>query len=126
MLEQLVVARRDRPVKDKAAMPRAEFVAKIVELLGEMQAGLLGKARAFRDENTRVIESRADFEDAAGDPDDGEDGLDLSFEVDPAKVSVIPRSGIRYSATVPEPGPVDGELALLLALALERRRRRRS
>ena len=58
----VMVARRDRPVKDKTSMPRGEFVARIVEILGEMQAGLFERARAFRDENTRVIDSRADFD----------------------------------------------------------------
>ena len=38
-------------------MPRAEFVSKVTDLLGEIQAGLLSRAEAFRDEHTH------DFDD---------------------------------------------------------------
>ena len=58
----VMVARRDRGPKDKASMPRAELVARIGEILGDIQNGLLDKARAFRAEHTRRIDGRADFD----------------------------------------------------------------
>jgi prolyl-tRNA synthetase len=57
-----MVSRRDRGPKDKASMPRAELVAKIGEILGDIQKGLFEKARAFRAANTRKIDARADFD----------------------------------------------------------------
>lgn len=58
----VMVARRDRSTKDKASMPRGELVSRVGAILEEMQAGLFAKARAFRDENARVIDARAEFD----------------------------------------------------------------
>ena len=55
------VGRRDRGPREKYGQKREEFVAGIGALLGEMQAGLLEKARAFRDANTRAIDSFDEF-----------------------------------------------------------------
>ena len=55
------VGRRDRGVKDKQSMPVKEFVVGIANLLDEMQAGLLAKAKAFQQEHTREITTEADF-----------------------------------------------------------------
>jgi prolyl-tRNA synthetase len=57
-----MVARRDRGPKDKTPMKRGELVQGIAALLDEMQAGLLAKARAFRDANVRLLDERAAFE----------------------------------------------------------------
>ena len=57
-----VVARRDRGARDKATMTRAELVAQVSTILADMQAGLLAKARAYRDEATRAIDTRAEFD----------------------------------------------------------------
>ena len=40
------LGRRDRGVKDKQSVPRAELVQSITSMLDDMQAGLLAKARA--------------------------------------------------------------------------------
>ena len=42
-------------------MGRAQFIAQVATLLDEIQANLLVRARAFRDENTRPIDDRGDF-----------------------------------------------------------------
>jgi prolyl-tRNA synthetase len=55
------VGRRD--TGEKVSMPRAEFVAKVTGILDEMQDGMAAKARAFREENSRQIDSEADFRD---------------------------------------------------------------
>ena len=54
----VMVARRDRGTKDKASMPRADFVATLPAILADMQSGLFEKARKHRDDNTRVISSK--------------------------------------------------------------------
>ncbi|MCH2074361.1 MAG: proline--tRNA ligase [Puniceicoccaceae bacterium] len=55
------VGRRDRGAKDKESMPLQQFVSGIANLLDEMQAGLLAKAKAFQQEHTREITTEADF-----------------------------------------------------------------
>ncbi|HAY99269.1 MAG TPA: proline--tRNA ligase [Opitutae bacterium] len=57
----VLVGRRDRAPKDKQSIPRDAFVAGITDILEEMQAGMLAKAKAFRDEHTREITSEAEF-----------------------------------------------------------------
>jgi prolyl-tRNA synthetase len=59
--DAVFMARRDRGVKDKLGVPRAEFVATVDKLLQEIQDGMLAKARGFRDEHTRVIDTKEDF-----------------------------------------------------------------
>ena len=55
------VARRDKGPKEKYGQPREEFAASIVSVLEEMQQGLLDRAKAFREENTRAIDNWDDF-----------------------------------------------------------------
>ena len=59
----LVVSRRDQPLKSKETMSIQEFVAAAPEILMSIQQNLLERARKFRDENTRVIDSREEFYD---------------------------------------------------------------
>jgi prolyl-tRNA synthetase len=59
--DAVFMARRDRGVKDKVGVGRAEIVATIGALLDEIQAGLLGRARAFRQEHTRQIDTKDEF-----------------------------------------------------------------
>ena len=54
-------ARRDGD--DKFSMDRDEFVSRAASILEEMQAGLLGRATALRDENTVEIDSEEAFYD---------------------------------------------------------------
>jgi len=55
------VARRDKGRKERFSMGRDEFVAGIAGILEDMQQALFARARAHRDENTRVIESWDEF-----------------------------------------------------------------
>ena len=52
-------ARRD--TREKAALPMDGLVGRIREILDTIQANLLAKARAFREENTRSAETWAEF-----------------------------------------------------------------
>ena len=69
---EVFVGRRDKGPKEKTSVPRADFVANIGGLLGDIQNALLARARTFRDENIKRLESLAEFEaffkgeDAAG------------------------------------------------------------
>jgi prolyl-tRNA synthetase len=58
----VVVSRRDKGPKDKTVLKREELVGTIVATLGDMQRGLYERALAFRKDNTRFIDSRAEFE----------------------------------------------------------------
>jgi prolyl-tRNA synthetase len=55
------VARRDRGPKEKYGQDRQEFASSISSLLEEMQNGLLERAKAFRAENTREIDTWEEF-----------------------------------------------------------------
>jgi prolyl-tRNA synthetase len=57
------VSRRDQGVKAKEAMPMEEFVTRAPEILGAIQDSLYARAKAFRDANTRVINSKQEFYD---------------------------------------------------------------
>ncbi|MEM9696573.1 MAG: aminoacyl--tRNA ligase-related protein, partial [Myxococcota bacterium] len=61
--EQVVVTRRDQGIRDKAFMPREEFVKTIPAILADMQKSLLERAKAFRSEHTRPIDAWDDFVD---------------------------------------------------------------
>ena len=59
--DAVFLGRRDKAPKDKAGVPRAELVATIAALLQEIQDNLLARARAFRVEHTREIDTKDEF-----------------------------------------------------------------
>ncbi len=59
--DAVFAGRRDRAPKDKQGVPRQEFVAQIAATLQSIQDGLLSRAKAFRKEHTRRIDSRDEF-----------------------------------------------------------------
>ena len=59
---QVFSARRD--TREKAAIPMAELSARVPALLEEIQAGLLARARAFRDERTIEVNTWDEFKTA--------------------------------------------------------------
>jgi prolyl-tRNA synthetase len=59
----IVLSRRDQPVKAKESIPMGEFVARAPEILRSIQDSLYARAKKFRDENTRIIDSKKDFYD---------------------------------------------------------------
>ncbi|MHC5114167.1 MAG: proline--tRNA ligase [Planctomycetota bacterium] len=61
--DSVFMGRRDKAPKDKASVPRAELIATIADVLEEMQTNLLERARSLRQEHTRVIDSREEFEE---------------------------------------------------------------
>ena len=56
--DALFVARRDRAPKDKQSIPRSEFIAGIATLLQSIQDTLFERARKFREQHTRKIDTR--------------------------------------------------------------------
>lgn len=60
--DSVFMARRDVAGKG-SPMPRAEFVAKVADILNEMQQGLFDRALAARQEVTQDISSFGEFED---------------------------------------------------------------
>lgn len=61
--DAVFVGRRDKPPRERFSLRRAQFVAEIGKLLQEIHTNLLERARAFRDEYTVQIDSKADFYD---------------------------------------------------------------
>lgn len=57
----VAVSRRDQPVKAKEIMSAQEFVATAPEILRSIQDNLYDRARKFRDQNTREIDSKEEF-----------------------------------------------------------------
>ncbi|MFO0961598.1 MAG: proline--tRNA ligase [Phycisphaerales bacterium] len=60
--DAVFMGRRDRGTKEKQSMPRAEFVRGAAALLQEIQDGLFERARAYREQHTRRIDTREEFE----------------------------------------------------------------
>ncbi len=59
--ETVFMGRRDKEYKERVSVPRAEFVANLTQLFDEMQAGLLARAKQRLTENTKTIETEAEF-----------------------------------------------------------------
>ena len=57
------VSRRDKSIKAKQSMPMHNFVSLAPEMLMSIQNSLYERAKRFRDENTRVINSKKEFYD---------------------------------------------------------------
>jgi prolyl-tRNA synthetase len=55
------VGRRDKSRKERFTLPRGEFLAKVVSILDEIQANLFSRARDYRDNNMKVIDTKDDF-----------------------------------------------------------------
>jgi len=69
--DSVFMARRDRPHKEKAGVPRAEFAANVTTILDEIQDALYERACAFRDEHTRQIDGKDEFCEFFTAPDSG-------------------------------------------------------
>ena len=61
--DSVFVARRDKTRKERYGLARSEFVATVVDVLDDIQAALLDRARALRDANTVRIDSKNDLYD---------------------------------------------------------------
>jgi prolyl-tRNA synthetase len=59
----VAVSRRDQLVKEKQLMAMEEFLSRAPETLMSIQQNLYERARRFRDEHTRIIESKKEFYD---------------------------------------------------------------
>jgi len=78
-------ARRD--TSEKQSMDRAAFVHMLPELLVEMQNELFAKAKAFREANTRRINTLDDFQSFFGGDEDTSGGFALCHFVDEPAVN---------------------------------------
>lgn len=59
---EVFVGRRDKGPKEKTSIPRAQFVGDVINILGDIQSKLFSRAKTFRDENLKKIESLQEFE----------------------------------------------------------------
>lgn len=61
--EQFNLARRDKPHRETIPIKRAELAKRLPEILDDIQHNLLAKATRFREENTKKIDKKSDFEE---------------------------------------------------------------
>jgi len=59
----VAVSRRDQPVKAREFISNQEFISRVPELLDSIQQNLYDRAKKFRDEHTRVMQSKDEFYD---------------------------------------------------------------
>jgi prolyl-tRNA synthetase len=59
----IAISRRDKGVKDRQFLTTQEFVGRAGELLNSMQQDLFNRAKQFRDQHTRAIDSKEEFYD---------------------------------------------------------------
>jgi len=59
--DSVYVGRRDEGPKARKGMSREAFLAEVVDTLGQMQDGMLARAKAFRQEHTRTIDDADEF-----------------------------------------------------------------
>jgi len=60
---KVTMSRRDQAMKMKESISMQEFVSHSAEVLDSIQRSLLERAKKFRDEHTRVIDSKDEFYD---------------------------------------------------------------
>ena len=65
------LGRRDKTPKEKGGVPRAEFVATAADILGEIQSVLLERAKTFRADRSRKIDSLDEFNEFFKDGSEG-------------------------------------------------------
>jgi prolyl-tRNA synthetase len=63
---EVFVGRRDKGVKEKSGMTRAQFVETLPRILDEIQNNIYTRAKVHRDANMKKIESLKEFEDFFG------------------------------------------------------------
>jgi prolyl-tRNA synthetase len=68
---EVFVGRRDKGPKDKVGVKQEQFVQDLPKLLAEIHDALFERAKTFRDQNIRKIESLAEFETFFKDEDKG-------------------------------------------------------
>ena len=59
--DSVFVGRRDLGREGRQGMPRGEFLTRLPDVLQEIQDGLFARAKAFREEHTRTIETKDEF-----------------------------------------------------------------
>jgi prolyl-tRNA synthetase len=59
--DSVFVGRRDQGHKERFSQKREEFVATVADQLDEIQSGLFERARQFREEHTRRIDTKEEF-----------------------------------------------------------------
>jgi prolyl-tRNA synthetase len=59
----IAISRRDKGVKDRQFLTTQEFVGRAGELLDSVQQNLCNRAKQFRDQHTRAIDSKEEFYD---------------------------------------------------------------
>jgi prolyl-tRNA synthetase len=117
--DSVFLGRRDKAPRDKSGVPRAEFVASASATLSDIQATLLARAEAFRDESSKRIDSLDDFR--AFFADDAGGGFAYSHWADDPAVDEILK-GLKVSARcIPRAGEDDPGTCIFTGQPSQRR-----
>jgi prolyl-tRNA synthetase len=113
--DSVSVGRRDQPHKDKKSLGRAEFVEALPSVLEDIQHRLFERAKAFRNEHTRIINAKDKFvkffsaETEPGKPTPIHGGFALAhFCGDPVLEEEIKKEYGVSIRCIPAPGQLEG------------------
>ena len=59
--DSVFVGRRDKSRKERFGMPKSEFLSKVSEILTDIQNNLFERAKTFRDDNIKKIDTKEEF-----------------------------------------------------------------
>ena len=101
------MGRRDCSPRDKSGVSREEFVARVPELLGEIQKNLFERALKFREDRTRTVDNLDEFREFFATEAEGgfAGGFALSYFADDGGGEEL----LKELKVTPRCIPVDGE-----------------
>jgi len=97
----LFMGQRDKDPRDKVVIGRVEFVKKITQILDEIQVNLFNRARKYRDENIKKINSLKEFEEYFRE--------DSGFALSHWNEAAIGHEALAKLKVTPRCIPIDGE-----------------
>ena len=105
--DSVFMGRRDCSPKDKSGVSREEFVARVPELLGEIQKNLFERALKFREDRTRTVDNVDEFREFFATETEGgfAGGFALSYFADDGGGEEL----LKELKVTPRCIPVDGE-----------------
>ncbi len=121
----IFLGRRDHSPKEKGSIDRGDFVAQCTTMLDEIQDALFQRALAYRNENTKVIDSLEEFRDFfvpdSVDKPEIHGGFALAHWVDDPAVEPILKEMKVTHRCVPIDGPDDPGVCIFTGKPSRRR-----
>lgn len=104
---ELLVGRRDKAPKDKTGVSKEQFVQSLPTVLMDIQTNLFNRAKAFRDENLKKIDSLDEFKKFFGGGDDKNDSCG-GFALAHWNPAAIGHNSLTELKVTPRCIPLDG------------------